>query len=156
MDTQAQHAKVVTPLPMCAGRGAAGRLGAMNITDPRRGDDLAALAASEGCTLLDLRFTDLLGRWLGTTLNASRLGPQARGAFVASSSVPGWMGLADSDLLLRADPQTRLRDPFAAPPTLIAIAPAAHPIEIPAIAPALSLLLLSVPSSALTAKVSTP
>ena len=94
----------------------------MTVTDPARGEDLAALAASEGCALLDLRFTDLLGRWLGTTLNAARLGPGARGAFVASSSVPGWMGLADSDLLLRADPTTRLRDPFAAPPTLIAIA----------------------------------
>lgn len=96
----------------------------MTTTDPDRGDDLAALAAGEGCVLLDLRFTDLLGRWLGTTLSAARLAPAARGAFVASSSVPGWMGLADSDLLLCADPATRLRDPFAVPSTLIAIASA--------------------------------
>ena len=92
------------------------------MTDTFHGDDLAALAAAAGCTLIDLRFTDLLGRWLGTTLRADMAGDVARGAFVGGSTVAGWGRLEDSDLLLLPDAGARLRDPTAAQPTLIVMA----------------------------------
>jgi glutamine synthetase len=93
-------------------------------TQPSPGDNLAAWAAAEGCALIDLRFTDLLGRWLGTTLRADRAEDSARGVFVASSTVAGWARLENSDLLLLPDASTRLRDPLARLPTMIVMASA--------------------------------
>lgn len=94
------------------------------MTDTSQGEDLAACAAASGCALIDLRFTDLLGRWLGTTLRADMAGDAARGVFVAGSTVAGWGRLDNSDLLLLPEAATRLRDPLATQPTLIVMASA--------------------------------
>ena len=87
--------------------------------DPVARADLAALARARGCELVALRFTDMLGRWLGVTSWVRGLAPGTDTLSCASSNVAGWGGLADSDLALRADPSTALRDPFAARPTLV-------------------------------------
>jgi len=89
--------------------------------------DLAALARARGCELVALRFTDMLGRWLGVTSWVRGLAPGTDTLSCASSNVAGWGSLADSDLALRADPSTALRDPFAARPTLLVFGEAQDP-----------------------------
>lgn len=83
--------------------------------------DLAALAAAEACEFIDLRFTDMLGRWLHVSLWARGLPPGGDAIYVAASSIAGWGRLERSDMLVRPDPQTAFRDPFATRPTLIVI-----------------------------------
>ena len=83
--------------------------------------DLASLAAAQGCEVVDLRFTDMLGRWLHVSLWARALEPSSRAIPVAGSSVAGWGRLVGSDFVTRPDPTTAYRDPFAARPTLVVI-----------------------------------
>jgi len=86
---------------------------------PRPPLDLAGRAAAAGCDLVDLRFTDMLGRFLGVTAWARGLDAGALALPAASSSVAGWSSLENSDFLLRADPAIGFRDPFAQRPTLL-------------------------------------
>lgn len=89
--------------------------------------DLAALARARGCELVALRFTDLLGRWLGVTSWVRGLAPGTDTLSCASSNVAGWGSLAESDLPVTADASTALRDPFAARPTLVVVGEAQEP-----------------------------
>lgn len=83
--------------------------------------DLASLAAAQGCEFVDLRFTDMLGRWLHVSLWARGLPAGGEAIFVAASSIAGWGRLERSDMLVRPDPRTAFCDPFAARPTLVVI-----------------------------------
>ncbi len=91
----------------------------MSKTEPA--SDLADLAARAGCDLVELRFTDLLGRWLSVSSWAKALPQGEAPIFVASSNIAGWGRLEHSDLLLRPDLATAWRDPFASRPTLVVI-----------------------------------
>jgi glutamine synthetase len=73
--------------------------------------------------LVEFRFTDLLGRWSHVTYWADtviRTGI-ARGVPVASSNLPGWRVMNDSELLLQPDLSSVFLDPFADRKTLILI-----------------------------------
>ncbi|MEZ5824077.1 MAG: type I glutamate--ammonia ligase [Geminicoccaceae bacterium] len=74
----------------------------------------------ESMKTLDLRFTDLTGRWRHTSIEATSVTEEilTRGMLIDGASVPGWRDVADSDLLLRPDLATDWADPFAAQPTL--------------------------------------
>jgi len=89
--------------------------------------DLATLAARAGCDIVELRFTDLLGRWLGVSCWTKALAPGESAIFVASSNVAGWGRLAQSDLLLRPDLTTAWRDPGTSRPTLSVICECVDP-----------------------------
>jgi len=75
----------------------------------------------EGFRTLDLRFTDLSGRWCHTSIEAQSVTEEAlaRGILIDGASVPGWRDVADSDLLLHPDLATAWADPFSAQPTLV-------------------------------------
>lgn len=81
--------------------------------------DLFALAAEQGCECIDLRFTDMLGRWLRVSLWAAAVKQVREPFFVAASSVAGWGRLPGSDLIVVPDPGSAFRDPFATRPTLV-------------------------------------
>ena len=97
------------------------------MSDKNSAPDLATLAARAGCDIVEFRFTDLLGRWLGVSAWAKSLAPGENSMFVASSNVAGWGRLENSDLLLRPDLTTALRDPVAARPTLSVICECCDP-----------------------------
>ncbi|MBL8699024.1 MAG: glutamine synthetase beta-grasp domain-containing protein [Alphaproteobacteria bacterium] len=97
------------------------------MTMPMIAADLAALAAAKGCEVVDLRFTDLLGRWLHVALWAKGLRGGGDAIYVAASSIAGWGRLEASDLLVRPDLATAFRDPFASRATLVVIGELCEP-----------------------------
>jgi glutamine synthetase len=84
---------------------------------------------SEGIKSVDLRFTDLAGRWRHTTLDGPSVeGHQLdHGLLIDGSAVPGWRDVSEADLLLRPDLETAFLDPFAAQPTLCLVCDGAEP-----------------------------
>ena len=88
---------------------------------------LGALAAAQGCEAIELRFTDVLGRWLGVSLRARQLDAAAGPPRVAASSVTGWRRAGGGDLVLMPVRGLAFRDPAAAVPTLVAIAQVHEP-----------------------------
>lgn len=92
-------------------------------------ESLAAQIAEDGVRLVDLRFTDLAGRWRHSTLEASRVDAALldRGIMIDGSLVPGWRDIAESDLLIKPDLDASFKDPFTAQPTLILVADATEP-----------------------------
>lgn len=84
--------------------------------------ELAALAQAQGCDALDLRFTDVTGRWLGVSLRATQLRAADGPVRVAAGNLPGWRRTGIGDLALAPVAGTALRDHLAPVPTLAAIA----------------------------------
>src|SRR2546423_10648389 len=70
--------------------------------------------------MVDLKFCDLLGTWQHVTLPLSALDESAfdDGLGFDASSVRGWQGIAESDMLLVPDASTAVLDPFTETPTL--------------------------------------
>ena len=83
---------------------------------------LAALALDEGCEALDLRFTDVLGRWLGVSCGAALRRREDGALRVSAANVAGWRLSGTGDLVLSPVAGTAYRDAGAARPTLAAIA----------------------------------
>lgn len=83
----------------------------------------------EPIRLVDLRFTDLAGRWRHTAIDAASVDRTIleHGLLIDGSAVPGWRDVSESDLLVKPDPATHFLDPFAAQPTLVILCDAAEP-----------------------------
>jgi glutamine synthetase len=100
--------------------------------DPSRIDLAAAIDAARP-DIIDLRFTDLLGRWLRTTLWARAFDARAavaEGVPIASSNVIGWGRMERSELRLRPDPLAEpVLDPFAQRRSLMVHCHACDPRE---------------------------
>ena len=81
-------------------------------------------------TMVDLKFCDLLGTWQHLTLPLRALGESAfdEGLGFDGSSIRGWQGIADSDMLLLPQADTATLDPFAAEPTLSLVCEIADPV----------------------------
>lgn len=84
---------------------------------------------SEAIKSVDLRFTDLVGRWRHTTIEGRSLERHQleHGILIDGSAVPGWREVSEADLLLRPDPESAFLDPFAAQPTLCLFCDGAEP-----------------------------
>ncbi len=84
---------------------------------------------AHGAQALDLRFTDLYGRWRHLTVDARAVSDDRldRAALFDGASVPGWRDAAESDLLLLPDLASAWPDPFTAQPTLLCVADVADP-----------------------------
>ena len=69
---------------------------------------------------VDLRFADMLGKQHHVTFPAHAIdaGTFEDGKMFDGSSIPGWKGINDSDMVLMPDPESAVIDPFAAHPTL--------------------------------------
>jgi glutamine synthetase len=80
--------------------------------------------------MVDLKFCDLLGSWQHMTmpLRALDAGAFDEGLGFDGSSIRGWQGIAESDMLLMPDASTAVLDPFTAEPTLSLICEIADPL----------------------------
>jgi glutamine synthetase len=81
------------------------------------------LIKKHGVKFVDYRFTDTLGKWHHVTVpanNAVKSGDIGSKAF-DGSSIEGWRGIEDSDMLMKPDFSTALIDPFIDEPTLMII-----------------------------------
>ncbi len=89
------------------------------------------LIKKEGVVQVDLRFMDFPGMWQHCTYPVSEFkddGPFTEGLGFDGSSIRGWQGINESDMLLMPDPGTAVLDPFSQYPTLIMIADIKDPI----------------------------
>ena len=83
-------------------------------------EEAVAWAVETKTKMVDLKFCDLLGSWQHMTLPVTAFDESAfdEGLGFDGSSIRGWQGIAESDMLLLPDPASATLDPFAAEPTL--------------------------------------
>ena len=82
--------------------------------------DVMSKIKQEGVRFVDLRFTDTRGKEMHMTLPASAMDEDGleRGKMFDGSSINGWKGIHESDMILKPDPASAVMDPFADEPTL--------------------------------------
>ena len=70
--------------------------------------------------MVDLKFTDLLGSWQHMSLPLSAFDEASfvDGLGFDGSSIRGWQGIAESDMLLMPQADTAILDPFMETPTV--------------------------------------
>ncbi len=80
--------------------------------------------------MVDLKFCDLLGTWQHVSLPIGGLDEDAfeEGLGFDGSSIRGWQGISESDMLLVPDPSTAVLDPFTEAPTLSLVCEVVDPI----------------------------
>ena len=73
-----------------------------------------------GVKFVDFRFTDTKGKEQHVTVPASTLEEDSftEGKMFDGSSVAGWKGINESDMILMPDPDTAVLDPFTDEPTI--------------------------------------
>ncbi len=83
-------------------------------------EEILSQIRDQGIRMVDLRFTDLVGRFRHTAIDAAHVDHTIleHGLFIDGSSVPGWRDVSESDLLLKPDLCQFFADPFTAQPTL--------------------------------------
>ena len=79
------------------------------------------LEMADGIELVDIRFVDLPGTWQHFTMPAHRLTPDffEDGIPFDGSSIRGFQEIHESDMLLKADPDSAFIDPTAEISTLV-------------------------------------
>src|SRR5919201_1008327 len=80
--------------------------------------------------MVDLKFCDLLGTWQHVTLPLSAFDESAfdEGLGFDGSSIRGWQGISESDMLLMPDASSAVLDPFTAAPTLSLVCEIVDPV----------------------------
>src|SRR5436305_14262358 len=80
--------------------------------------------------MVDLKFCDLLGAWQHMTLPLSAFDESAfdDGLGFDGSSIRGWQGISESDMLLMPDASSAVLDPFTDAPTLSLICDIVDPV----------------------------
>ena len=97
---------------------------------PRNAKDFFAYAKKRNADMLDLKFVDMLGSWQHCSFPLDTLdeGTFEEGLGFDGSSIRGWMGIHESDMMAVPDPATARLDPFFAKPTLSVIADVVDPV----------------------------
>ncbi|HEY8104175.1 MAG TPA: glutamine synthetase beta-grasp domain-containing protein, partial [Gaiellaceae bacterium] len=87
-------------------------------------------AAETRVSMVDLKFCDLLGTWqhMALPLRAFDAGAFEDGLGFDGSSIRGWQGISESDMLLMPDPTSAILDPGTEAATLSVICEIADPI----------------------------
>src|SRR5688500_4298015 len=100
-----------------------------NSTQPEA-DDAFEWAVETQTKMVDLKFCDLLGSWQHMTMPLRALdeGAFTDGLGFDGSSIRGWQGIAESDMLLVPDPASAVLDPFTAEPTISLVCEIADPV----------------------------
>ena len=90
-------------------------------SSPQNAEDVLGLIESEGYEFVDLRFVDLPGVTQHTTFPVTNIDADtfANGIYFDGSSVRGFQGIQESDMLLLPDPSTAFEDTFRARKTLV-------------------------------------
>src|ERR1044072_449047 len=83
-----------------------------------------------GAKLLDLRFTDLPGLWHHVSYPIDQFTEASfeEGFGMDGSSMRGWGGIDESDMLLMPDPAWYMMDPFTEVPTMVMVADVVDPV----------------------------
>ncbi len=83
-------------------------------------NDVITFAKERGCKMVDFKFTDLIGMWQHFTIPLSELNTEVfeEGLGFDGSSMRGWRGIEESDMVVMPDPTTAQIDPFMEVPTL--------------------------------------
>jgi glutamine synthetase len=93
-----------------------------NGSEPGAQPPAAALdfGRAHGAKIVDLKFCDLLGTWQHVSMPFGAIDEDAfdDGLGFDGSSIRGWKGIAESDMLLVPDPDTAIIDPFTEETTL--------------------------------------
>ncbi len=91
--------------------------------------DVLALMQENAVEMLDLRITDLMGRWHHFTLPAAEVDAEVfrQGVPFDGSSLLGFRSIDQSDMVIVPDPGTAVMDPFAPVPTLAVIGDVTEP-----------------------------
>ncbi len=84
-------------------------------------ENVQKLIATHNIEFIDLRFADMRGVQHHVSYPASIVEPSLfeEGKMFDGSSITGWKGINDSDMVLLPDPATAFVDPFYADPTLV-------------------------------------
>ena len=82
--------------------------------------DVLSTINEYGVKFVDFRFTDTRGKEQHVSIPASRLNEDSfsEGQMFDGSSVSGWKGINESDMILMPDPATAVLDPFTDEPTI--------------------------------------
>ena len=80
-----------------------------------------ALAKKNNAVMVDLRFTDWPGSWQHCSFPIAQIDESVfeDGLGFDGSSIRGWQGIHESDMLMVPDPDTAFMDPFFQHPTLV-------------------------------------
>ncbi len=83
-------------------------------------EDVLSLMRDNEVKFADLRFTDTRGKEMHMTVTADTVDANffEDGKMFDGSSIAGWKGINDSDMVLMPDPDTAVIDPFADEPTI--------------------------------------
>ncbi|MEM7166785.1 MAG: type I glutamate--ammonia ligase [Planctomycetota bacterium] len=97
---------------------------------PKTPKDVLALCQERGIRIVDFRFMDFPGLWQHFSIPVEGLDEStfAEGLGFDGSSIRGWRGIQESDMLVVPDPTTAVVDPFAEMPTLILICNIQDPV----------------------------
>lgn len=84
-------------------------------------DKVLEMMEKNGVAFVDLRFTDTIGKAQHITIPADKIDADIfeEGKMFDGSSIAGWKGINESDMLLMPDSDTAVMDPFFDDPTLI-------------------------------------
>ncbi|MEO8460688.1 MAG: type I glutamate--ammonia ligase [Dokdonella sp.] len=84
-------------------------------------DSVQKLIKDNEIEFVDFRFADMLGKQHHVSFPAHAIDDSTfeEGKMFDGSSITGWKGINESDMVLMPDPTTALIDPFTADPTLI-------------------------------------
>ncbi len=82
--------------------------------------DVLKLINDHGVKFVDLRFTDTLGKEQHVSVPAHTIDEDifSEGKMFDGSSISGWKGINESDMIMMLDPATAVLDPFTDEPTL--------------------------------------
>jgi len=102
-------------------------LGPAKLTNPR---EVIAYAREHKLQIVDLKFVDFLGLWRHVSVPLHIFDENAfeEGIGYDGSSIIGFQGIAESDLILLPDPTTAVRDPILEVPTLSVICDIYDPV----------------------------
>ncbi|MFZ2236089.1 MAG: glutamine synthetase beta-grasp domain-containing protein, partial [Dokdonella sp.] len=83
--------------------------------------DVFKLIKDNNVEFVDLRFADMIGTQHHVSFPASAVDDSLfeDGKMFDGSSITGWKGINDSDMVLLPDADTAFLDPFSADPTVI-------------------------------------
>ena len=93
-------------------------------------DDLFQFTRKNQAEIVDLKFVDILGSWQHCSYPVDVLdtGTFKEGLGFDGSSIRGWMGIHESDMLAVPDADTARLDPFFAKPTVSVLANIVDPV----------------------------
>ncbi len=82
--------------------------------------DVISLINDHGVKFVDLRFTDTIGKEQHVSIPASVLDEDmfTEGKMFDGSSIAGWKGINESDMIMKLDAETAVLDPFTDEPTV--------------------------------------